>query len=59
MIESAAFAAVLINYNFIARGRLGDAHLLARPQTRPQAKLLMEVNWGGGWRGKNAAVFCF
>ena len=27
MIESAAFAAVLINYDLRARGRLGDAHL--------------------------------
>ena len=26
MIESAAFAAVLINYDLRARGRLGDAH---------------------------------
>ena len=26
MIGSAAFAAVLINYDLMARGRLGDAH---------------------------------
>ena len=39
MIESAAFAAVLINYSLGARSRLGDAQ---------EEGAWMRIPWGGG-----------